>query len=141
MKTKTRPPGDSPKKTVTITGEPTPINITPEEGMKIRECSDKTGLTVDQFVRKVVLERCAKLEDDALTAIPCPFCKSTDSLEILPWTNERKDGTEYDGDAVRCNRCDAIAAADSWARRGLSIFPPAQEQIQGIAAQRFPARH
>lgn len=118
MKTKTRPAGASKKTASPTTSDPTPINITPEEGVKIRECSAKTGQTVDQFIRKVVLESCAQLDDDALTAIPCPFCNRTDSLEILDWCSERRDGTEYEGDAVRCNRCDAIASAESWARLG-----------------------
>ena len=118
MKAKIRTAATSKRTAAPTTSDPTPINITPEEGMKIRECSAKTGQTVDQFIRKLALERCAHLEDDALTATPCPFCKRTDSLEILPWSSERRDGMEYKGDAVRCNRCDAIASAESWARLG-----------------------
>ncbi|MEP2776790.1 MAG: hypothetical protein ABJQ29_11385 [Luteolibacter sp.] len=96
MKTKPHTAATSQKTAAPTTGDPTPIDITTEEGMKIRERSAKTGLT----------------------AIPCPFCKRTDSLEIIHWTSERKDGAEYEGDAVKCNRCDCIASVDSWTRLG-----------------------
>lgn len=137
MKTKPHPARTSKKTAAPTTSDPTPINITTEEGKKIRECAAKTGQTVDQFIRKVVLERCAKLEDDALTAIPCPYCKRTDSLEIISWSNERKDGTEYVGDAVRCRRCDSIASADSWSRLGTPILSP--QILQGLTPTRRPA--
>lgn len=40
---------------------------------------------------------------------PCPFCKKADRLSLINWTHERPDGTEYIGEAVKCDRCDAIA--------------------------------
>ena len=45
---------------------------------------------------------------------PCPFCQRADLLEEIHWSNEREDGTEFDGPAIRCNRCDAIAPAAAW---------------------------
>jgi hypothetical protein len=45
---------------------------------------------------------------------PCPFCRRSDSLETLNWSQERYDGTEYIGEAVRCNRCDCIAPLEAW---------------------------
>jgi hypothetical protein len=113
--------GRSQKAAAARAASPNPINITSEEGKQLRECAAKTGQTVEQFVRKFTLEACAKLADDALTAIPCPFCNRTDMLIILRWTNERPDGTEYIGDAVKCERCDAIAAVESWARLGTDV--------------------
>jgi hypothetical protein len=38
-------------------------------------------------------------------------------LEIITWNSERHDGTEYQGDAVKCCRCEAIAPVDAWAGR------------------------
>lgn len=51
----------------------------------------------------------------------CPFCRLSDQLDITAWTNERMDGSEYTGDAVRCLRCDAIAPLTAWlSRRSVS---------------------
>ncbi len=44
----------------------------------------------------------------------CPFCHQDDELEILDWTTERRDGSEFIGEAVRCNRCDAFAPLAKW---------------------------
>ncbi len=118
MKTKTDSAGALEETKGSEAAAPIPIGITDEEEMEIKECAAKTGQPVDHFIRKAVLGRCAKLNDKALVAIPCPFCKSTDSLEVLPWISERKDGTEYDGDAVKCTRCDSITPVASWARLG-----------------------
>jgi hypothetical protein len=119
MKPKTPPARRSEKTTEPPADGQTPINITPEEGKTLRECAAKTGQTLGGFVRKMILEGCAKLDDVNLTAIPCPFCKQTDMLEIILWSNERADGNEYNGNAVRCNRCDAIAPLSTWIKRGL----------------------
>lgn len=51
---------------------------------------------------------------------PCPFCRQADRLETIGWTNDRADGSEYVGDAVRCNRCDAIAPLPAWLSLGKS---------------------
>lgn len=40
---------------------------------------------------------------------PCPFCKKTDRLSLIQWIHERPNGGEFKGDAVKCDRCDAIA--------------------------------
>lgn len=132
MKTKTPPAGRSKKAASAPAAAPadnqTPINITTDEGKQLRECAAKTGQTIAQFVRKAVVERLSKLTDDALTAIPCPFCKQTDMLEITAWTSERKDGTEYTGDAVKCHGCEAIAPVEAWARLGTAV-----DQMGGAA--------
>jgi hypothetical protein len=97
----------------------TPIGITPQEGEALGKCSARIGLTVPDFVRKLILEGIAKLDDKNLTAIPCPFCDRTDMLEIIGWNHELPDGTEYQGDAMKCNRCAAVASVESWAKRGM----------------------
>jgi hypothetical protein len=48
----------------------------------------------------------------------CPFCRQSDRLETIDWSSERQDGTEYVGEAVRCNRCDAIAPVPAWLSHG-----------------------
>lgn len=48
----------------------------------------------------------------------CPFCNRTDEIEVINWSNERADGSEYCGEAVKCNRCDAIAPLGTWLSRG-----------------------
>lgn len=50
----------------------------------------------------------------------CPFCRQDDQLEIINWVNERADGSEYTGEAVRCNRCDAVTPLFTW----LNLFTP-----------------
>lgn len=40
---------------------------------------------------------------------PCPFCKKSDRLSLIHWIHERANGAEFNGDAVKCDRCDAIA--------------------------------
>lgn len=117
---KTPPAGDSDKAATTPGDGHTPIPISPDEGQKLRECAAKTGQPVPEFVRNIISEAIAKLDDANLKTIPCPFCKRTDLLEVHPWTSERPDGTEYQGDAVRCNRCQAIAPVETWIMRGLS---------------------
>jgi len=47
----------------------------------------------------------------------CPFCQLSDRIEIISWSNERADGSEFIGDAVRCNRCDAVVPLHLWQRR------------------------
>jgi hypothetical protein len=95
-----------------------PINLGPGDGENILKCAARTGVAPESFVLDLLRQGFAKLEDAALISIPCPFCKLADSLEIIAWNNLRTDGTEYQGDAVRCNRCDAIAPAAKWAMRG-----------------------
>lgn len=96
----------------------TPVNITPDEGKKLRECAAKTGQTVAEFVRQILLEGIAKTEGANLNGIPCPFCRQTDCLETIAWTSERRNMTEYQGDAVKCHCCEAIAPATAWEKLG-----------------------
>jgi hypothetical protein len=113
-------PAKKPKKSTTpAPSEPTPIGIGPEEGERLRKAAARTCTDVATFVRRLILEGVAKLQDEYLTAIPCPFCNQTEHLEIIDWSNERPDGTEYDGDAVRCNQCTAIAPVEAWAIRAI----------------------
>lgn len=104
------PPGDANQ---------TPIGISPDEGEKLRRCADKCGQSVADFVRGLILDASHKLDALDPLAMPCPFCLKTDELEIRRWSQERRDGTEYDGDAVRCHRCEAIATMAAWIKRGL----------------------
>ena len=50
----------------------------------------------------------------------CPFCLKNDRLERLEWYTERPDGSDYEGPAVRCNRCYAVAPAAAWLAHGLA---------------------
>jgi hypothetical protein len=54
------------------------------------------------------------MKTSTATLADCPLCRKSDCLEIVDWIHERKDGTEYHGEAVRCNRCDAIAPLRAW---------------------------
>ena len=122
MKTATAPRAKRAKApAATPDGGHTPIPISPDEGQKLRACAAKTGRPVPDFIRRIVAEALAKLDDTNLTTIPCPFCNRTDLLEIYPWTSERPDGTEYQGDAVKCHRCEAIAPVEAWARLGTAF--------------------
>ena len=112
-----KPDTTKPMKPSAAPGDPTPINISPEEGDKLRECAAKSGRTVADFVRDLIQQGTAKLEDSRIIALPCPFCHQADMLEIMTWTSERRDGTEYNGSAIKCHRCEAIAPANAWAGR------------------------
>jgi hypothetical protein len=100
--------------------QPLPINITVNHE-KLRECSAKTGRSAGEFISDLLREGIEKLEYAYLTSIPCPFCGRANNLDIISWNHERPDLTEYQGEVVRCNNCDAIAPLASWAKRGLSF--------------------
>lgn len=51
----------------------------------------------------------------------CPFCHQSDLLETIEWVHERKDQSEFHGEAVRCNRCDVIAPLPIWMRAASEI--------------------
>jgi hypothetical protein len=70
--------------------------------------------------------RTAESQKSALK--PCPFCGLADRLEIMDWTHERRDGTESEGDAVKCNRCDAIAPVGVW--QGATPAPAKGSEVQ-----------
>lgn len=59
-----------------------------------------------------------KAQRDGKGLPACPFCRLADMLEIIGWSTERNDGSEYIGPAVRCNRCDAIAPKAAWLTLG-----------------------
>lgn len=68
------------------------------------------GVSLNDLIAVVIAYRIA--ESPELPA--CPFCHKGDLLEMIQWSDELPDGTEYFGPAVRCNRCNVVAAADSW---------------------------
>ena len=73
-------------------------------------------IAVDQSIPYNNLVLAAKQSDDVPLKV-CPFCRCGDLLEEIDWSNERADGSEYIGPAIRCNRCDAIAPAAAWMNR------------------------
>lgn len=52
----------------------------------------------------------------------CPFCRLSDQLESIDWCNELPDGSQYEGPAIRCNRCFAIAPTAAWLSPGNSFI-------------------
>jgi hypothetical protein len=101
----------------------TPIGISPEEGDKLRRCADKCGLSVEAIARGIILDGLEKLDAFDPAAMPCPFCMKTDELEIVTWSHERRNGTEYLGDAMRCHRCESVVTLAAWMMRGLRRNP------------------
>ncbi len=67
------------------------------------------GLNVTAFDTYAAAVKAHKDGEDPEKLKPCPFCGRRDKLVMIDWTHERPDGTEYNGDAVKCDRCDAIA--------------------------------
>jgi hypothetical protein len=80
----------------------------------------QTPIPVADFVRAAILDHLEKSESLPPTSIPCPFCNKTDSLQTIQWCHERPDQTEYNCDAVKCVRCDAVAAVPTWMKRRTS---------------------
>jgi hypothetical protein len=121
MKTKKQPAGRSKKAAAApaVDIKRTDINVSPDDAKILRRCAVKCGQSVESLVREIMLDGLQKLDALEPTAIPCPFCLATDRLEIIVWSNERPDGSEYQGNAVRCHRCDAIAPLRTWIKNGL----------------------
>jgi hypothetical protein len=63
----------------------------------------------------------AKTKSPALAA--CPFCRKTDRL-IRGYMAfmERPDGSEFEGELVRCLRCDCMVPLAVWKKHGTT--PP-----------------
>jgi hypothetical protein len=99
----------------------TPIGISPQEGGKLRRCAEKCGQSVEAFVRGIIIAGLDVLDGLDPLALPCPYCGKTDELEIVNWSQERRDGTEYIGDAMRCHRCESIVTLAAWMKRGLRV--------------------
>lgn len=74
----------------------------------------RAGFNVIYFPSYADAVKAHKGEPSETALCACPFCHLVDQLEIINWENERADGSEYIGDAVRCNRCDAIAPMAAW---------------------------
>lgn len=100
---------------------PSGIHITRAEGDLIRQRAAETGQPFDQFIRAAILEAALKLDPARLLSIPCPFCGLTDMIETIQWTSERPAGSEYQGDAMKCYRCEAIAPVKAWSLRGEAV--------------------
>lgn len=78
-----------------------------------------TSLNVDSFASYAAAVAASKAASEA--PLPkCPFCLLSDQLEEVNWSNERADGSEYIGLAVRCNRCSAIAPVAVWLSLGFA---------------------
>jgi hypothetical protein len=99
----------------------TPIGISPEEGDKLRRCAEKCGQSVPAFVHGIIIAGLEKLDGLDPLHLPCPYCDKVDELEIVTWSQQRRDGTEYDGKAMRCHRCVSIVPLAAWMKRGLHI--------------------
>ncbi len=119
MKTKTKTAKPSHVAGKTPPDNATPIGISPEAGKSLRLCAENFGQSVESFVRDVILDSLEMLDGIHPLELPCPFCLKTDELEIYNWSQERRDGTEYIGEAMRCHRCEAIATMGAWMKRGL----------------------
>lgn len=68
-----------------------------------------SGLSVTAFDTLAAAIKAHKAGEEPENLKPCPFCGKSDRLVVIDWTHERPDGSEYIGDAVKCDRCDAIA--------------------------------
>jgi hypothetical protein len=79
------------------------------------------GADIDAFNADQAREQLAALTEEAFAEVPelnpCPFCRQSDLLEITDWTNQRPDGSEYNGDAVNCHRCDCVVPLAAWQGR------------------------
>ena len=67
-----------------------------------------TGIRVTEFPTYAAAVKAHKTGEDPGKLKPCPFCGKRDKLVLIDWTHERPDGTEYIGDAVKCDRCDTV---------------------------------
>jgi hypothetical protein len=86
--------------------------LSPAQHKALKQRAGSSGITTGDFILQALIE---KLESASIPA--CPLCRQSDRIEIIEWNNERHDGTEYQGTAVRCNRCDAIAPLRAWMGR------------------------
>lgn len=117
---------------------PAGIRITTAEGDLLRARAAASGQSVEEFVRSAIIHGISKLDPLRLLSIPCPFCGKIDMLEIMHWSQERRDGTEYDGDAVRCHRCEAIAPIAAWSKREPAAHGPAKSRTGRLSQANAP---
>ena len=70
-------------------------------------------------------EKLAALTEEAFAEVPdlkpCPFCRQSDLLEVTGWTHMRPDGSEYEGAAVNCHRCDCLVPLAVWQNAGTAL--------------------
>jgi hypothetical protein len=79
------------------------------------------GPAYDAMVAGWERKKLAALTEEAFAEVPdlnpCPFCRQSDLLEVTGWTHMRPDGSEYEGDAVNCHRCDCVVPLGVWQGR------------------------
>lgn len=95
--------------------KPSQFNTSIERFARVEVTSSGFNVVYFPSYRAAVETHACKSSKAVLCA--CPFCHRADQLDIIGWTHEREDGSEYIGDAVKCNRCDAIAPLNVWQRR------------------------
>ena len=112
---------DSPQKLIehlrTLGWKTTQFTNTTDQFARVE--TTELGFNVLTFPSYAAAVASVKYSPDA--PLPeCPFCLKNDRLERLEWSAERADGSDYEGPAVRCNRCDAVAPAAAWLAHGLA---------------------
>lgn len=112
---KTESGGENPAGTRPAPAAPRPTAI-PAYDTMLATMRPDPNLTAEQYA--------AELDEataEAFAAVPdlkpCPFCGMADRLQIMGWSHERPDYTEFEGDAVNCNRCDCVVPLAAWQGR------------------------
>ncbi len=70
-------------------------------------------LTPDE-AREALAEHAAEALAEVPDLKPCQFCRQSDRLQVIGCSWERYDGTDAEGDSVRCNRCDCVVPLAAW---------------------------
>mgnify|MGYP000035337292 CR=1 FL=1 len=74
---------------------------------------------MEDFARGIIINGLERLDSIEPLDLPCPYCDKTDELEIISWSQEKRDGTDFDSLAVRCHRCESVVTLPAWMMRGL----------------------
>lgn len=95
-----------------------PVEFSASEMKRIRICAEAKGITIKALMTEAITAGLQRLRDFP----PCPFCARADMMRETEWTHEHRDGSEYIGPALICDRCDAIAPKGRWLLLG-TPFP------------------